>query len=176
MHPCLLSLAHRLFPRPFVAPLQLPAASLVALSAQQPLRTTFPTRALPADTVSVRFQIALLPPPSQATMLSLRGQQAKSALVKTIPSKPTVPFPVVHLQEPTPIEPLPRDNKLQLQLPDPSSHHAHQVLVQFPFALPKADMSSVKVVVRRPPGPLWTVLPALAGPPALCGRNASEPD
>lgn len=173
-HPCLLSLAHRLTHSPYVAPLQSSAAFLVALSAQQSLRITFPTRALPDDTVLVRFQAVLLPLPSQATMLSPRGQQAKSALAESIPSRATVRFPVVQLQKPTRIEPLHRDNNLQV--PGPGSPHAHQVMVQFPPALQKADTCSVKLVVRRPPSQIWTVLPALAGPAALCGRTANECD
>jgi len=107
-------------------------------------------------------------------MLSLREQPAKSALAESIPSKATVLFPVVHLQEPRPIGPLHPDNNLQL--PDPSSHCAHQVLVQTPSALQKADTCSVNLVMRRPPNRLWTVLPALAGPAVLCGRSETEID
>jgi len=74
-------------------------------------------RALPDDTVSVPFQLVLLPSPSQATMPSLREQQAKSAFAESTPSKATVPFPVVHLQEPTRLEPLPRDHNLRFTEP-----------------------------------------------------------
>lgn len=120
----------------------------------------------------MRFQVVLLPLPSQATMLSLREQQAKSALAESTPFKAIVRFPLIRLHKLTQMELLYRDNNLQL--PDPSSSHARQVLVQFRSALQRADTCSVKVVARRPPSQLWIVLPALVGPAALCRRTANE--